>query len=348
MKKIIKSFTYAMQSPARTIAIINLYKALQGRYKITTILAHMYRESYYAKKGINNKHGQERVPGAIEDRPIIVNIHDGLVHSGGLTDRLKGICTLYQFAKTNDYKFKIHFVHPFRLEKYLVPNLYDWSIKDSAVIFHLDESAIYTWEREELAEKFFQLNADKLQLHVACNSAECLPVYSLVFHELFKPSFLLNNSLEYHLQKLGGKEQYIAISLRFQNLLGEFKEANSNALTLENRDILINNCLTAINNIREQHPKCSKVLVTSDSNIFREIATSAYSYIYTFIIPEEIGHMDYADAGKGKELTAFLDMYRISNSAKAYQIRNRNMYNSDFPKMAALISNVQYEMILIS
>ena len=130
-------------------------------------------------------------------------------------------------------------------------------------------------------------------------------------------------------------------------MFGESEEAKSTSLSPENQKLLINQCLEAIVQIKEVHADIEKILVTSDSNLFRELVTKKFDFVYTYILPEEVGHIDYAEAGKGKELTAFLDMYLIAGAKKAYQVRNANMYNSDFPNMAAKINNVPYEMILL-
>lgn len=351
MKKFYISFLYLVLHPVRALKILNLYRLLKGRYRLIIILAHSYREAFYQKKQhtkSNQINGENIGNKSMDDnRQVIINLHDGLLRSGGLTDRLKGICTLYRYAKQQNFKYKIYFVFPFNLEKYLLPNVYDWTIEESQISYDLKTTAIYTWENEQFADDFFRLNRSKQQLHIGCNSAECFHNYSELFHDLFKPSLFLNSKIEYHTTKLGGKRNYISISLRFQNLLGEFEEGKSRSLNQEQRKLLINKCLYTINELKEEHADIGKILITSDSNIFREIAASTYSFIYTFILPEEIGHIDYADAGKGKELTGFLDMFLIAGAKNAYQIRTAEMYNSDFPNMAAKINNVPYKLILI-
>ncbi len=184
-------------------------------------------------------------------------------------------------------------------------------------------------------------------MHIACNSSECADNYSKLFHELFKPSDLLAEQLSIHTNLLGGKNKYISISFRFQNLLGEFEEANSTSLKTGLQTLLIKKCLETIYKLKEEHPDLDKILITSDSNLFRKLVTKTYDFVYTYVLPEEVGHIDYAAAGKVKELTAFLDMFLIAGAKKAYQVRSNDMYNSDFPKMAAKINNVPYEMILI-
>ncbi|SEG50344.1 hypothetical protein SAMN05421847_2534 [Halpernia humi] len=350
VKKFLISLFYLLTNPVRAVKIMSLYRFLKGRYRATIILSHSYREAFYRRKQGRNNHlkaADFNKKNTLENQQIIINIHDGLMRSGGLTDRLKGICTLYMFAKKNNFKFKIYFIYPFNLEKYLVPNNYDWSIEEDEIYYNLTKTAIYTWENEKFAGDFFRLNKSKEQLHVSCNSGECFNHYSELFFELFKPSPFLESKIEFHRQKLGGVGNYISMSFRFQNLLGEFEEGKSTALNEEKRKFLIEKCLIAVNKIKLKHKDAKKILITSDSNIFREIATKTYAYIYTYILPEEVGHIDFADAGKGKELTAFMDMFLIAGAEKAYQIRSAEMYNSDFPKMAAKINNVPYEMILI-
>lgn len=339
-----------MRYPARVFKIFRLYRVLKGKYKVTMIFAHIYRESIYKKrdkKHIFNKNMMQEENQVLNNQKIIINIHDGVLRSGGLTDRLKGMCTLYMIAKKHNFQFKIYFVSPFKLEKYLSPNLYDWKIDEKQISYNYKKTATYTWENEELADVFFRLNKDKEQLHISCNSAESSKSYSNLFAELFKPSLYLSDILDFHLKELGGSSEYISISFRFQNLLGEFAEGRSVSLSKTRQKILVEKCLNAVEEIKDSHIDIEKVLITSDSNLFREAVKCKYPYIYTFIISEEIGHMDYSDAGKGKELTAFLDMFLISTARKAYQVKSAEMYNSDFPRMAAKINNVPYEVTLV-
>lgn len=332
--------------------ILYLYKFLKGKYRITTILAHAYKESIYANTKQNKTKldaFRDHVLSSVkESGQVIINIHDGALRSGGLTDRLKGICTLYMIAKRRNLNFRIFFVSPFDLKKYLAPNIYDWTIDASEISHDLNTTAIYTWENEELADYFFNSSTAYNQLHISCNSGECTNDYSKLFNELFKPTNFLSSKIDSHISMLGGVGKYISISFRFQNLLGEFQEAASVALREDDKNNLIKECLRAIEVIKEAHADIEKVLITSDSNDFREIASANYHYVYSYTLPNEIGHIDYAGSGKSKELTAFIDMFLIANAKKAYQVRSKEMYNSDFPNMAAKINDVLYEMIILN
>lgn len=340
--KIFTSIFYLLSHTLRAIYIIKLYRHLHGKYRLKITLVQAYREAIYL-----TKNSTKQSKPTSESKQTIICIHDGLTHTGGLTDRLKGICTLFNYAKKNGFIFKIYFVSPFRLEKYLIPNQYDWLLSENELSYDPEVTSIYTWEDEKFVTPFFNRNKDKQQFHIGCNSRECYPHYSALFNELFTLSPDLQNELQTHIEKLGNKGNYISISFRFQNLLGEFQEANSVSLSKEDQESLIEKCLVEISKIKELHGDISKILITSDSNVFREIAMAKYPYIYSYVFPEEVGHIDYADSGKSKERTAFLDMFLIANAKNVYQIRSKEMYNSDFPVMAAKITDSPYKMILI-
>ncbi|HRQ30126.1 MAG TPA: hypothetical protein PLU49_08640 [Saprospiraceae bacterium] len=57
---------------------------------------------------------------------MIISVADGTRSSKGLTDRFKGMVSLYALSKATHSNFKILFTHPFNLTDYLIPNQYDW------------------------------------------------------------------------------------------------------------------------------------------------------------------------------------------------------------------------------
>ena len=50
MQKFFLSVINMVLQPIRTLEIINLYKKLNGRYRLTIILAHSFKEVIYRKK----------------------------------------------------------------------------------------------------------------------------------------------------------------------------------------------------------------------------------------------------------------------------------------------------------
>ena len=59
---------------------------------------------------------------------------------GGMFDRLKGLISVYAVAKSQKKDFRIHWTYPFSLEKYLVPNHYDWRVEEASIVYHYPQS----------------------------------------------------------------------------------------------------------------------------------------------------------------------------------------------------------------
>lgn len=55
----------------------------------------------------------------------VVYMADGKLRHEGLSDILKGIVYTYYACLEKSYSFKIYFVHPFNIENFLEPNIYD-------------------------------------------------------------------------------------------------------------------------------------------------------------------------------------------------------------------------------
>lgn len=67
----------------------------------------------------------------------VVNMIDGTIKHGGLTDCFRNILSLYSWCKLYDLPFRIHYTYPCRLEEFLLPNQYDWRIKTSEISIKL-------------------------------------------------------------------------------------------------------------------------------------------------------------------------------------------------------------------
>ena len=53
--------------------------------------------------------------------PRVVFIIDGKTPHGGLSDRLRGLFSIYYYCKQRGYTFKVAWNYPFKLEDYLMP-----------------------------------------------------------------------------------------------------------------------------------------------------------------------------------------------------------------------------------
>lgn len=108
------------------------------------------------------------------ERKTVVYMADGRTSHGGFSDRLRGIISLYEYCMKHDLDFRIHFVHPFSLEAFLIPNKYDWRIDEKELIY--DKRRVkfrfinsYSHMTEELFEKFLKTDNNITQVHVYSN-----------------------------------------------------------------------------------------------------------------------------------------------------------------------------------
>ena len=212
-------------------------------------------------------------------REIVVMV-DGVHTHGGLGDRLKFILSVYSYCKENRIPFKIYWTYPFKLERILLPNHYDWRIKESELSFsHYDSREICLWDKKSdaqgnnyseqnisLLDK--EIGKERKQFHLYGNIDETQD-YHQVYHELFKPSQYLSDRIDLYKQQL--TKPYEAVTLRFQQLLGDFEEGDFPILPDSEKQNLIRVCK---NKIAELHDNgyftTEKILVTSDSPSFLE------------------------------------------------------------------------------
>jgi len=281
-----------------------------------------------------------------EDR-LIIYMADGKKYHGGLTDRINGMVFLYKFCIDNNYKFKIFFNHPFKLDEYIIPNEYNWIIESDKMIYNKRYSEPICLINCDMKYQNLLINninnTSKKQFHVYTNQRYNKIYHQNLFNILFKPTQKLHEALIKHLQNIGNN--FISISYRFQNLLGDFPERRSSALSVEKQEMLINRCLAVIPVIKRKHLNVKNILITSDSMKFRE---RALFYNYVYIVPGIRIHTDIiVSDDKGGYLESFLDFYLIANAEKAYSAHSKIMYGGKFAKIAAEVNNKPYEEINI-
>ncbi len=278
---------------------------------------------------------------------------DGRHYHGGLTDRLKGIISIYAYSKCVAIPFRIYFRYPFILENYLEPNKYDWRISDKELSYSILESNPIILFSEINGNRLFHLKRCR-QHHFYLNR-DLLPAinkfykknfnFGNLFHELFKPTPLLESAIIGQLNDING--EYIAIVFRFQQLLNDFKEGNFEVLNNDDRNNLINKCLESIDYIANNYPN-TKCLITSDSRTFIDLAKKKINIV---TLPGELSHMEFPQGNEDimTNMKSFLDLIMISKSKKVYSviIDGFNMYPSEFPKYAALLGEVPFERIYI-
>lgn len=129
-----------------------------------------------------------------------VYIADGRTAHGGISDRLRGIISVYQYCKSRNIPFRINFTSPFNLDMFLVPNMYDWELKEGEFVrnrsvgFRFFNS--YSHIDEDKDDYFSLLDSKMKQVHCYTNVTIEEPNMHVYFKELFKPSVVLQKAID--------------------------------------------------------------------------------------------------------------------------------------------------------
>ena len=300
----------------------------------------------------SNKKGESKHPG------MVVYMCDGRIVSGGLGDRIHGILSLYVFCKDKSVPFKVNFCEPFRLSEYLAPNEVEWEINPDELCYDLHgtkpllmacsfkkNGATQQQEADFMyryLEDTIKMNSKK-EYHIYTNMHyACRPdMYSKLFHTLFKPTKPLLDAIDWNKQQIGCK--YVSITVRFQNLLGDFSEGKYPTLSLSEQDALITKVKQKIIHIHETRHPNEKILITSDSRKFLDIIDKI-EWVYT--IPGTLVHMSYTPVHDFEtHLKSFVDLLMLADAEKLYLLVTDDMFHSGFAESASLINNRPYEVI---
>lgn len=293
-------------------------------------------------------------------REVVVMI-DGKHCHGGLTDRFSLIMSVYSYCKVHEIPFKLYYVYPCDLTEILLPNEYDWEIKADELSYSIfDSEDLYLYPLPlplELKSVGFLKYNDCLyherlrqcvapgkhkQYHVYGNAFFARGDFKNLWNELFKPSVYLEKRLNAVRNLLA--QPYEAITLRFQQLLGDFKEGEYEVLDEKERQALIDKCVKKIDSLYTNgYFSTKKVLVTSDSSSFLDIIRQK-DYVYT--VPGKMEHMDYtANHDLDMNTKSFVDLYMLSEAKRVTLLKVGKMYRSGFPRFAAELGEADYELI---
>ena len=273
-------------------------------------------------------------------KKIVIFFIDGKTIHGGLSDRLRGLFSTYYYCLKEGIDFKVFWTYPFNLQDYLEPNKVNWLIEGKAISHNKNEVAFRFFNSYSLMNNnetsFLKImNTKKHEIHVYSNITLHEEMYHIFFNDLFKPSKMLSDALQYNTDKIGGK--YISVSFRFIGILGDFKDTYfKKELGAEEKEKYISKCLDVICRLKTKHPNVPKILVTSDSRVFLEKASSL---AYVYIIPGTVVHMDGVNKNmEQNDLKVFLDMLMISKAECCYSYSYGKMFKgTKFAKTSALI-----------
>lgn len=295
-------------------------------------------------------------------REMVVMVDGNLPH-GGLTDRLRNILSIYQFSKENNIPFYIYYCYPCDLSLILLPNEYNWRISKSRLSYHvLDYKEIYLFvsEKPRTGEwKHSSANTYNNQIHISVlkdctqtrrkiqyheygNAYFAKGNYKTLFNELFKPSNYLMNRLISIMGTI--PKVYESVTLRFQQLLGDFVESGFEVLSQEEREGLISTCVSKISDLYESlYFSTGKILVTSDSQTFLDRVSKLD---FVCIIPGKMEHMDYThNSDLEMNTKSFVDLYMLMGATKLTLLKTGKMYESGFAEFAAELGDKPYEII---
>ena len=281
------------------------------------------------------------------DKKVAIFFIDGKTIHGGLSDRLRGLFSVYDYCLNKGDRFKVYWVFPFKLQDYLEPNKVNWLIDKKDISYNLKDVSFrffnsYSQVMNDEENYFKLMNTRKPILHVYSNITLHEEKYHRYFAELFEPSAQLSEAIQYHTTEIGGK--YVSITFRFIGLLGDFQDTNSHFGVLEDgeKELYVNKCLDAINRIHSQNPGVHKILVTSDSSIF---LSKASELPFVYIIRGVIAHMDNAksEVNDNANLKTFTDLLMISKAERCYVYSYGRMFKaSKFARTAALIGGREF------
>lgn len=287
-----------------------------------------------------------------KNKTIVYMVQPETTFSGGLSDRLRGITSIYAECKRQNLSFRIVFA-PLHLQDYLVPNQYDWQIESNDVCWDIERvypCTILTYNnnlhnkaqlyaQKKILNYYFKKRYN--QFHIYTNMAIADKEFSVLFKELFRPSEQLQKLIDYHLIQLGGVKKYISLTFRFRQLLGDFKEGGNILPELE-REAYIKKCIKGVEALHSAYPHES-ILVTSDSSTFLK-SLAFLNYVY--IIPGTVVHMGFTfDANQDTYMKSFVDYFMLSNAKKVFQMTDKLLFRSGFPQRAAMLNNAPYEEI---
>jgi hypothetical protein len=190
------------------------------------LLIPLYKNKTWEAKERDKREGTKKV---------LYMVQPETTFSGGLSDRLRAITSIYKECKRQGYDFRIVF-EPLHLQDYLEPNQYDWRINEEDIVWdtertypctiltyhHNLQNPLQRFAQQTILRGFLRKNYE--QIHVYSNMATEENEYGILFDELFKPTQELQEQIDYHLERLGGKGNYISMTFRFRQLLGDFKE----------------------------------------------------------------------------------------------------------------------------
>ncbi|MGM9803096.1 MAG: hypothetical protein ACI308_02860 [Muribaculaceae bacterium] len=275
---------------------------------------------------------------------------DGRMPHGGMFDRLKGAISVYAAAQVLHRDFRICFTSPFVLERYLEPNSYDWRLCEGGrsksmwqarpVVMYGEWSNPRRLLKRRHRETHFYYGYDSLE-YISNRCGKKFD-WGELYGELFKPTAYLQQYIDDCKHGLG--DGYVAVHLRFMNLLGDKMEYDIDpTLPAAEQQSLKARALAALREVIEKNVGY-KVLLATDSESFSAYVSSEQPDVQ--FIPGEIKHIGTsAETSDEAVVKMFIDYYMIAGAKRVYNIVGPGMWPSAFPEYAAKIGRCPFERV---
>lgn len=275
---------------------------------------------------------------------------DGRMPHGGMFDRLKGAVSVYAAAKVLGRDFRICFNSPFVLERYLEPNGYDWRLGEAGrcesawqarpVVMYGEWSNPRRLLKRRHREVQFYYGYDSL----AYINRRCGTQFDWgeLYGELFRPTAYLQQYIDDCKRGLG--DNYVAVHLRFMNLLGDKTEFDVDpTLPASEQESLMVRALAELRGVMARNSG-KRVLLATDSATFVERVHREEPEVQ--FIPGEIKHIGTAaETSDGAVVKMFIDYYMIAGAERVYNLVGPGMWPSAFPEYAAKIGRCPFERV---
>lgn len=279
---------------------------------------------------------------------------DGKMIHGGLFDRLKGAISIYAISKVYGKRFCLYYTKPFHLDTYLIPNLYDWRIKESELYYSYPKSRpVIAYSEINHPKRLLKERKGQTHFYFGGDIIDIINKkfgtsfeWAKLYDELFKPSDLLQKHLDIVMGKIGAN--YYAIHLRFLNLFGDMIEPLGGVILNEERKKeLVATCLSEIKRVISIQPESWKPVVFSDSMSFLSLIKNELPDAY--VVSGNVRHIDNLSViTEDDNLKVFTDMYLMVGAQKVFSIVGKGMHLSAFPEYSAKIGGRPFERITIA
>jgi len=267
----------------------------------------------------------------------IVYISDTNTWAGGLVDRLKGIISLYDFAKEKKLPFYIFSDQKNDFSGFLQIKLknvrldaLDRKIRGNKVHYFIDNTIVRSYSYFFSSNKIHHVytNLDLLKYKYGSESDE---KWRLLFHQLFNPSGLIKTEVD----KIIGGRDFIVCSFRFRSRMGDFKD-DGREWDKQTKIAEIEKLNKAVENTISKFPN-KIVYVASDSATYIKqlLQLDPNRFFYNSNLKADINDME----------RSIIEFLVISQGERVFQFKRPSMFSGVFSYYASIIGNIRYELV---